>query len=84
MQSSRIFKYKGAISDDSSSGLREFAHLVCKLKKALYGVKQVPRQWFVKFSSALLSFGFAQSHANYYLLKKQIQPLLLFSFMWMI
>ena len=40
MQSSGIFKYKGAISDDSSSRLREFAHLVCKLKKALYGAGQ--------------------------------------------
>lgn len=38
---------------------------VLKLKKSLYGLKQAPRQWFAKLSSALLSFGFQQSKADY-------------------
>ncbi|GKB60306.1 retrovirus-related pol polyprotein from transposon TNT 1-94 [Tanacetum coccineum] len=44
---------------------------VCKLKKSLYGLKQAPRQWFSKLSSALVSFGFKQSKADYSLFTKK-------------
>ena len=34
--------------------------LVCKLKKSLYGLKQSPRAWFGRFSSAVGTFGLTQ------------------------
>jgi hypothetical protein len=36
-------------------------HLVCKLKKALYGLKHAPRSWYEKIYSFFLQQGFMRS-----------------------
>lgn len=38
---------------------------VCKLHKAIYGLRQAPRCWFAKLTTALKRFGFQHSYADY-------------------
>ncbi|XP_074276256.1 uncharacterized protein LOC141600007 [Silene latifolia] len=38
---------------------------VCRLKKSLYGLRQAPRCWFAKLTTALKDYGFQQSHSDY-------------------
>ncbi|CAM8877274.1 unnamed protein product [Rhodiola kirilowii] len=37
---------------------------VCKLHKAIYGLKQSPRAWYSKLNSVLTSSGFKCSHVD--------------------
>ncbi|CAM8975404.1 unnamed protein product [Rhodiola kirilowii] len=39
-------------------------HHVCRLKRAVYSLKQAPRAWFQRFSSYLLKIGFYLSQAD--------------------
>ena len=39
----------------------EGEHLVCKLKKSIYGLKQASRQWYLKFHEVINSFGFEEN-----------------------
>ena len=40
-------------------------HLVCKLKKCLYGLKQLPRAWYQKIDTFLVHIGFIRSDADH-------------------
>uniref|UniRef100_A0A2N9F358 Uncharacterized protein n=1 Tax=Fagus sylvatica TaxID=28930 RepID=A0A2N9F358_FAGSY len=40
-------------------------HLVCRLQKTLYGLKQSPRAWFDRFSAVVLGYGFQRSTSDH-------------------
>lgn len=44
---------------------------VCKLKRALYGLKQSPRAWFRRFSNFMKNIGYVQSDADHTLFVKR-------------
>jgi len=36
-------------------------HMVCKLKRSIYGLKQASWQWYLKFNDTIVSFGFKEN-----------------------
>ena len=36
-------------------------NLVCKLKKLIYGLKQILRQWYIKFDEVIIRNGFKEN-----------------------
>ncbi|RXW18307.1 hypothetical protein EST38_g7548 [Candolleomyces aberdarensis] len=60
------------ISAAFTNGDLEGSHLLCRLKKSLYGLKQAARQWNKKLHSVLLELGFTrlQSDRSVYIYTK--------------
>ena len=46
------------------------SRMVCKLKKSLYGLKQLPRAWFDRFAKAIITNGYSQCQADHTLFVK--------------
>lgn len=44
---------------------RQGEKIAYRLHKSLYGLKQAPRNWFSKFSEAIKTTGFSQSHLDH-------------------
>ena len=51
----------------------EQEHLVCRLRKNLYGLKEAPRQWYKKFDGFIQSVGFSKSDEDNCLFTKTTQ-----------
>jgi hypothetical protein len=45
--------------------------LVCKLKRSLYGIKQLTRMWYHKFDAYILSLGFVRSKYDHNIYSKE-------------
>ncbi|XP_019091080.1 PREDICTED: uncharacterized protein LOC109128695 [Camelina sativa] len=46
-------------------------NVVCRLHKSIYGLKQASRQWFLKFKTTLVGFGFETCHGDHTLFVKE-------------
>jgi hypothetical protein len=50
----------------------EKQHIMCKLKKTLYGLKQFPRAWYHSINSFFINKGFCRIQADHLLYVKQM------------
>ncbi|CAL2238711.1 unnamed protein product [Prunus armeniaca] len=60
----------GDLTEEVYMQLPPGQHMVCRLNKSFYELKQASRSWFHKFSNAIQQGGFHQSKADYSLFTK--------------
>jgi len=53
-------------------------HMVCKLKKSIYGLKQASRWWYLKFNDIIVSFGFKENTVEWHIYLKVIVSKVIF------
>ena len=41
--------------------IKEKEHMVCKLKRSIYGLKQASHQWYFKFNDTIMKYGFKEN-----------------------
>lgn len=44
-------------------------HMICKLKKSLYGLEQTSQRWLSRFDEVVTSFGYGMLWINVYISK---------------
>lgn len=49
------------------------SYMVCRLKKAIYGLKQSPRAWFDKFSTVVSAYGLKRTTSDHSVFIRQRQ-----------
>lgn len=49
---------------EQQTGFQQDNFMVCKLRKAIYGLKKAPRAWYERFSAFLGTLGFHTSKAD--------------------
>ena len=54
------------------SAMGEEFHLICELKKSLYGLKQVSRMWYQKFNSYIQQLGYHRSDSDPCMFTRQL------------
>ena len=63
----------------------EGEHLVCKLNKSIYGLKQASHQWYLKFHEIIASFSFEENIMDQCIYQKVSGNKICFlCYMWMI
>ena len=45
-------------------------HMICKLQKFIYGLKQASRQWYIKFDETVAANGFKENIVDQYIYMK--------------
>ena len=53
-------------------------HMVCKLKRSIYGLKQASRSWNIRFDQAIKSFGFKQNLDEPYVYERHQDNVVMF------
>ena len=53
-------------------------HMVCKLKRSIYGLKQASRSWNIRFDQAIKSFGFQQNLDKPFVYKRHRDKVVMF------